>query len=207
MKNTRESMELSRIMDSNNANCSSLFEAIGRKYFELNNANPGAEYAEFVQNIKNINNEQKVLSARLSYMDEKIQCSECGAFNSLNSLFCCGCGKKVPHTVTTDDGITRCAKCGNIHVEGRNFCQDCGTPLFAMVEAPVAPAAAVTPVTPAAPAAPVAQSVEENIVVEEAAPVFDIPKPADDIMFCPECGTKIDNAEIIFCANCGKKVR
>ena len=53
MKNTRESMELSRIMDSNNANCSSLFEAIGRKYFELNNANPGAEYAEFVQNIKN----------------------------------------------------------------------------------------------------------------------------------------------------------
>ena len=207
MKNTRESMELSRIMDSNNANCSSLFEAIGRKYFELNNANPGAEYAEFVQNIKNINNEQKVLSARLSYMDEKIQCSECGAFNSLNSLFCCGCGKKVPHTVTTDDGITRCAKCGNIHVEGRNFCQDCGTPLFAMVEAPVAPAAAVTPVTPAAPAAPVAQSAEENIVVEEAAPVFDIPKPADDIMFCPECGTKIDNAEIIFCANCGKKVR
>ena len=240
MKNTRESMELSRIMDSNNANCSSLFEAIGRKYFELNNANPGAEYAEFVQNIKNINNEQKVLSARLSYMDEKIQCSECGAFNSLNSLFCCGCGKKVPHTVTTDDGITRCAKCGNIHVEGRNFCQDCGTPLFAMVEAPVTPAAPVAPVapvtpvtpatpatpvapaapatpaapvtpaapaTPVAPAAPVAQSAEENIVVEEAAPVFDIPKPADDIMFCPECGTKIDNAEIIFCANCGKKVR
>ena len=73
----------------------SAYIAIGKKYVELNSAEPGEEYAESVDAIKTKTERIEKFRQLLASMNEKQFCSGCGAVVSRDQAFCDKCGAKI----------------------------------------------------------------------------------------------------------------
>lgn len=68
---------------------------IGKKYVELHAAEPGEEYAESVDIIKNNTDRVEKFKQLLASMNEKQLCAGCGAVVSKDQAFCDKCGTKI----------------------------------------------------------------------------------------------------------------
>lgn len=92
--------------------------------------------------------------------------------------------------------MINCPNCNKELEDGSKFCDGCGTPIEAPVEAPAEEAAPVEEAVPVEEAAPVEAPAEEAPVEAAAEAV----KP--ETIFCQNCG-KETSTEFAFCQNCG----
>ncbi|MCM1007791.1 MAG: zinc ribbon domain-containing protein [Ruminococcus flavefaciens] len=134
------------------------YYAIGKKYFELNSADPADEYAAPVNDIIQKSERAEKFRLLLASMEDKQPCSNCGAEVMKGQRFCDKCGAQVefvappiiegfndapvvpePVPVQTVESVVEpapsaptkkvCSNCGASFDEGQNFCDKCGTKL------------------------------------------------------------------------------
>ena len=218
---TKELNDIARDFQLSQSKCQEVYNAIGKKYFELNRENPGEEFTQMFTQLEELLKRQENMEARRKFLNGIVVCTNCKADNGVNLSFCASCGTRLPHkSAAVDDGNIRCVNCGNILNPGQAFCGNCGTkaPEPKVVE-PVAPPTPVAPVVQEAPAAPVeapVQNTEEAATAEPTQTVAaaDEPKvyttPEENVstdVTCNKCQTVISNPAAIFCPNCGNKVR
>lgn len=110
-----------------------LYLQIGKSFFEANNENPSAEYADLMIGIKDA-------QARISQYKEQIgtikgvrNCPSCGAEVTNGSAFCNSCGAKMPDdftpSVSAAPASVKCPQCGCDVAAGASFCNICGCDL------------------------------------------------------------------------------
>ncbi len=230
MKNNadREIADLTRNIQGCQMRMNDIFMAMGKQYYAVHGENPEPEFAQMVNDMKTVLGQIKQMDTRIKFLRGIVVCDKCGTDNSVNSVFCCACGTRLPHTF--NDGANRCVNCGNIINPGQKFCGVCG----AVVGQQPAPAPQPTPepvqqptpepvqepqpiqepvtvpqpetVTEPITAQPEAQT-EAAASVEQAAPepmVYTAPEP--EKRFCANCGAEVTESDAVFCANCGAKI-
>lgn len=94
-KKIAEKSRVKREISSLESEINNAYYAIGKKYVELNSADPGEEYAETVDTIKVKTERIEKFRQLLASMEEKQLCAGCGAVVSKTSSFCDKCGTKI----------------------------------------------------------------------------------------------------------------
>jgi uncharacterized OB-fold protein len=156
-KKIAEKSKVKREITTLESEINNAYYAIGKKYVELNSADPGEEYAESVDLIKEKTERVEKFRQLLASMEEKLLCKGCGAVVSKTQNFCDKCGTKVepveapiiegfndkPETTeeaadTAEDEekkplegeqVLLCHECGAELADGQNFCKNCGAKL------------------------------------------------------------------------------
>ena len=94
-KKIAEKSKVKREIASLESEINNAYYAIGKKYVELNSADPGEEYAETVDTIKVKTERIEKFKQLLASMEEKQLCAGCGAIVSKTQSFCDKCGTKI----------------------------------------------------------------------------------------------------------------
>lgn len=153
-KKMQEKSRVKKEMANLEAEINSSYFAIGRKYFELNSANPGDEYTASVTNIIKCSDRLEKFKLLLASLDDKMPCAGCGAEVTRGQKFCDKCGCKVEFVeppiiegyndgaplVSAQNGFVGqpsdvsqpaafCPTCGAQLEAGQKFCDKCGTKL------------------------------------------------------------------------------
>lgn len=102
---------------------------IGKKYYELNSANPSADFTELFAKVNEAKEAIDQVSASLRKAKGTKVCVNCGAEVPNNSVFCSSCGSKVDEKVVREETGIKCPKCGNTNTDGSAFCFNCGEKL------------------------------------------------------------------------------
>lgn len=94
-KKMAEKMKLKKELGQVEADINAAYVEIGKKYVELNAAAPSADYAEFINTIKEKKDEASKLKAELEALEDKAPCPNCGANLDKTQKFCDKCGASV----------------------------------------------------------------------------------------------------------------
>jgi len=113
-----------------------IFE-LGKKYYEMNSANPEAEFQELVAIVNETRNKEILWHQYRLSLEGKMKCEKCGAIITSDSAFCNKCGVSIkpldfslimPTQPKQDSNPVAkvCPSCGNPINDGDVFCEKCG---------------------------------------------------------------------------------
>lgn len=110
------------------------YATIGKKYYELHQADAEEEIREDVEKLNELNLEITYQQEQLEEYRNKHICKNCGAEISETDRFCNSCGIRIIREgeVEQDDTHT-CPKCGEPVQEGQKFCCKCGWALTKVI--------------------------------------------------------------------------
>lgn len=150
-KKIAEKSKVKREISQLETELNNAYLTIGKKYFELHSASPEADYEESVNTILKDTERIEKFRLLLASMEDKQQCSGCGAEVSRGQKFCDKCGTKVefaeapviegfndqtaaivdvPADVVEEAAESSpafCSGCGAALDAGVKFCDKCGT--------------------------------------------------------------------------------
>lgn len=159
----------------------SIYQLLGKTYYEANKDNPNADYGDLLLSIKDAYTRIEALREQLRTVTGMRNCPQCGGEVANNSLFCNACGAKMPEVAAAPAAAPQgnsCPQCGNIVSFGASFCNICGSKLPEVQQQPLGgsltpdngsfstpgsfdtPTNTAAPVAPTAPTAPAAPAVQ-----------------------------------------------
>ncbi len=109
---------------------SSIYEAIGRKYVEINMDSEDAQFSDSIEAIRE--SKAKIEEYKLKIIELKgaRPCPNCGASVPNTSQFCQTCGNRMEQAQNAGANTAGfCTKCGATLVPGSRFCTSCGNPV------------------------------------------------------------------------------
>lgn len=199
-KDTAESLRLSNAVSDEEKRVQSLYQEIGKRYFELYADSCAEEFATLVQDIKNAHTTIANYNDQIKRIKGIVSCPNCGSDVDRNAPFCSNCGTRiVPETPVAS--ALRCVNCGKELAEGMAFCTNCGTKAEAPAPAPVA-APKLCANCGKELAEGMAFCTNCGTKIETAAPA-PVVAPAPKV--CPNCNCPVGDG-MAFCTNCGTKV-
>ncbi len=220
-KNFAEKTRLNAKLSDEEKQINSIFQLIGRNYYEANKDNPNADFADQMMSVKDAYVRIDALKEQLRTVSGVRMCPNCGAEVALGSMFCNSCGTQMPAEAPTAQvapGGNVCPQCGNAVAYGAAFCNLCGTKLpetqhqplggamtpdngvfstpgydTSMNSVPSAPVMPNAPVVPAAPAAPM----NDNMFAPQTPVIPDMTGSQTTQPYTPEqtAAPVIDNPE------------
>ncbi|MCM1189696.1 MAG: zinc ribbon domain-containing protein [bacterium] len=130
-------MEEQRLLEKRYEKIKSIYEKIGKKFYEENKDSEPADtaYAELFAAIRQIDREEELQEIRKLMASGKRRCNSCQEIISLDSKFCNMCGAKLEALDIEEDGtaqaakaeVRRCPNCGMELEADAVFCMNCGT--------------------------------------------------------------------------------
>lgn len=131
-----ETSSLNNIVKGEECKVDFQYKTIGKLYFEKYKDNPGEEFAEAIENIKNSMEKIEQTKEEIVRIKSKYNCPKCGAPFKNGAIFCSKCGEKLPEKEEKQAGSVeipadaqKCEKCGNILKSEALFCNVCGNKL------------------------------------------------------------------------------
>lgn len=127
LKKTRDvadSVKINADISDQERRINTLFTQIGRTYFYTYESNPDEKFVELFNSVKEANARIEQLRKQLSAIKDTCKCSNCGAMNPSNSVFCTTCGAKI-EAQQPAPGVY-CTNCGKMIAAGTRFCNFCG---------------------------------------------------------------------------------
>ena len=177
-KNFAEKTRLNAKLSDEEKQINSIFQIIGKNYYEANKDNPNADYIDQILSVKDAYVRIDALREQLKAVAGVRTCPNCGAEVAMGSMFCNTCGSQMPAEAPVSQvapGGNVCPQCGNAVAYGAAFCNLCGSKMPEMPRQPLGGAMTpnngafstpgfgapmngmpnTPPVVPAAPAAPI----------------------------------------------------
>lgn len=127
LKKTRDvadSVKINADISDQERRINTLFTQIGRTYFYTYESDPDEKFVELFNSVKEANARIEQLRKQLSAIKDTCRCSNCGAMNPSNSVFCTTCGAKIEAQQTVSGAY--CINCGKMIAAGTRFCNFCG---------------------------------------------------------------------------------
>ncbi|MFA5658484.1 MAG: zinc ribbon domain-containing protein [Oscillospiraceae bacterium] len=110
-----------------------IYNEIGKRFYDLNAANPPAEYVDFFTEIAQLRHKISSAKAQIQQIKGTKICTSCGAEIPANVAFCGSCGAKAPEApipaVAVAPANITCPICGKIEDSSVVFCSGCGCKL------------------------------------------------------------------------------
>lgn len=126
-----ETMKLSGQISEKEKQVNQLYQEIGRIYYQ-NFADRDVElFRGPVSEIRSIEAELANMRETVRQLKGVQVCPTCGRELPAGTVFCSGCGTKLPEAPAAPEaeGGTACPVCGTVMPEGTAFCTNCGTKL------------------------------------------------------------------------------
>lgn len=131
IQKTKEVSDISKIsgtiknLENRKRDC---YIELGEYFYTRYQGVPDEQDNVLIQKLKDINNEITRCQKQISKLKGVIQCSNCNAEISADSLFCSVCGSKVENTLKEQEYELKliCKQCGKELKEGQKFCTNCG---------------------------------------------------------------------------------
>lgn len=139
-------------------NLDSLFSALGKAYYESENASVPADLGDLFDSIRKCEADSARIKEQITWLRYTMTCKNCGAELREGTAFCTACGTRIDRELPDHLIGTMCPGCGSPLAENAAFCVKCGTSARGQAVKPEAPAS------------------EEQPAAEEPSP------------FCPGCG-------------------
>lgn len=134
-KNMTESARLSGMISDEDKKITQMLTEIGKMYYNLNNEDPGDEYASYVSAIKESIAKKTQFSDQIKKLKGVEKCPNCGQDVPHGVAFCSACGNSIKTTPQQAEPVpdaqpgepaARCPKCGAALAENARFCVGCG---------------------------------------------------------------------------------
>lgn len=174
-KDTAETLKLNGLISDEEKRVNSLFNELGKAYFELHADSNESEFEKLISDIKEAQAKIENYAEQVKKLKGVVSCPNCGGEVAYGAPFCSSCGSKMnvqnDQSSAVNSNVQRCVNCGVPITPGTAFCTNCGT----KVEA---------------------ESVENNAgeanaSVEKNCPVCGKQIEAE-AKFCIGCGTRIE---------------
>ena len=114
-------------------NMNSVFQEIGKKYYELHRADPEPVFYSLIQQIDLENGKINRLNEEIKQIKGVIKCPVCGGENGVGAQFCSRCGNSLVVQKIPDQSagpiVMFCTNCGGRLQTGAAFCTNCGSPV------------------------------------------------------------------------------
>lgn len=161
-----EIMLLNQSIKGEEAKIDSIYQAIGKLYYEKHSLDCEGDFLGLVNEIKNSCQKIADYNNQIISLNNMTVCPNCANLVAKGTSFCTKCGTRVEPVVIPDSSQPICKKCGAILNEGMAFCSSCGAK---------------------AEIATVQNVANENICVNCGAVLKENSK------FCVKCGMKVEN--------------
>lgn len=135
-KTLSRKMKLKSEMKQLDSEIEAAYTAIGKKYFELNSADPAGEYSKMVTAIIEKKAKAEKIQTELNLLEDKLVCPSCGEIVEVGKNFCdkCGANLAVLNAEAAEENaeekktaVGKCSSCGAaIEEEDQKFCEKCG---------------------------------------------------------------------------------
>ena len=132
MQKVKDSTEISKInalIQAEQIEQEKLFAQIGRCYFNRNKDkgtdNIDEEYSRLFDAVSQAEEIISAYEAEILKIKNVIRCPKCGRECSQDSVFCAGCGTRLPQEEKSIKG-SHCTKCGAELAPDDMFCFNCG---------------------------------------------------------------------------------
>lgn len=120
--------KLNNKIRENNKSIESLKIQVADTFLASCGDEPGAEYAEFIAQIKTLQAENEELQKEINAnkgIEEGCKCPKCGQENVAGAKFCVGCGAQLQEAPKEKF----CPECGTSNAADAAFCSGCGKAL------------------------------------------------------------------------------
>lgn len=138
-KTLSRKMKLKSEMKQLDSEIEAAYTAIGKKYFELNSADPAGEYSKMVTAIIEKKAKAEKIQTELNLLEDKLVCPSCGEIVEVGKNFCDKCGANLAalnseaaraaeeNAEEKKTAVGKCSSCGaDIEEEDQKFCEKCG---------------------------------------------------------------------------------
>lgn len=103
------------------------YSQIGKLYYDLYNAEPDKEFAQWVGLIQEAQVQIKEIKEQIIRVKGTTRCPNCGSELQQGTLFCSVCGVKLEKSEESSALKGKfCQNCGTTIMEGQVFCANCG---------------------------------------------------------------------------------
>ncbi|QSX05308.1 zinc ribbon domain-containing protein [Sedimentibacter sp. zth1] len=139
VKKTKELAEVSRLnseISAEERNIITIYQNIGKLYFDKYKNEECSEFAEYINNVKEGLEKIETAKEEVKLLKGKRTCPKCGAELEVETVFCSMCGQKMPEIEKEEELVEEqvedktkefCASCGQELEDGAMFCPSCGT--------------------------------------------------------------------------------
>lgn len=215
-----ETSSLNNIIKGEECKIDFQYKTIGKLYYEKYNENPGEEFAESIEVIKNSIEKIEQTKEEIIKIKAQFNCPNCGTQFKNGALFCSKCGAKLPEKTESESESSqipadaqKCSNCGNILNKNAIFCNVCGNKLEKSISDEAENSNLSDNTVSEESIAEILTSdrnPKENIkpvdiIPSEAESTFENNQADKPKKICPNCKNEMLD-EDIFCNECGTKV-
>lgn len=161
-----EIMLLNQSIKDEETKIDSIYQAIGKLYYEKHSLDCEGDFLGLVNEIKNSCQKIADYNNQIISLNNMTICPNCANLVAKGTSFCTKCGTRLEPVVIPDNSQPICKKCGAILNEGMAFCSSCGA------KAEIASV----------------QNVENEKICVNCGAVL-----KENSKFCVKCGMKIEN--------------
>ncbi len=116
---------LNRDISNNEKQMNQLFQQLGELYYDAHNDNPEQDLQEIVNNITELQNQNKDWNEQILQLKGYVKCPSCGEYVEGSAKACPNCGQSL-----IPEGAVVCPNCGAVITDQDvKFCQYCGAQL------------------------------------------------------------------------------